>query len=222
MSEPYREERHRIRTEMGGAEKIARLHEAHRRTAREHLANLLDADSFTEVGMFARSERAEDRASTPADGKICGHGTIEGRPVTVAVDDVTVKRATSSLVGARKLARVYEQARRAGNPFVYIGETGGARLPDSLSAAGYSSEAVFPWLAPQHAVFIVTLIALYSIGVMGQNLLIGYTGQLSFGQAGFLAIGVVHIPVYNPGPWNRSWLSRLETVFSSGWTQGRW
>src|SRR6266498_2665505 len=41
---------------------------------------------------------------------------------------------------------------------------------------------VFPWLAPQYAVFIVTLIALYSIGVMGQNLLIGYTGLFTFGH----------------------------------------
>jgi len=46
-----------------------------------------------------------------------------------------------------------------------------------------------PWVAPDHVVFLGTLIALYSIGVMGQNLLIGYTGQISFGQAGFLAIG---------------------------------
>ena len=49
--------------------------------------------------------------------------------------------------------------------------------------------AAFPWVAPQHALFLATLIAVYSIGVMGQNLLIGYTGQISFGQAGFLAIG---------------------------------
>lgn len=49
--------------------------------------------------------------------------------------------------------------------------------------------AVFPWLAPEYMVFLVTLVALYSIGVMGQNVLIGYTGQISFGQAGFLAIG---------------------------------
>jgi branched-chain amino acid transport system permease protein len=49
--------------------------------------------------------------------------------------------------------------------------------------------AVFPWVAPEYMVFLVTLIALYSIGVMGQNVLIGYTGQISFGQAGFLAIG---------------------------------
>jgi len=46
-----------------------------------------------------------------------------------------------------------------------------------------------PWVAPDHVVFLATLIALYSIGVMGQNILIGYTGQISFGQAGFLAIG---------------------------------
>jgi methylmalonyl-CoA decarboxylase subunit alpha len=94
-----------------------------------------------------RSERPDDRDATPADGKICGHGAIDGRAVTVAVDDITVKRATSSLVGARKLQRVYEQAVRGGNPFVYFGETGGARLPDTLSAVGYSSEPVFPWLA---------------------------------------------------------------------------
>ena len=49
--------------------------------------------------------------------------------------------------------------------------------------------AVWPWVAPEHLVFLTTLVALYAIGVMGQNLLIGYTGQVSFGQAGFLAIG---------------------------------
>src|SRR3990172_6644674 len=49
--------------------------------------------------------------------------------------------------------------------------------------------AVFPWVAPDYMLFIATLVALYSIGVMGQNILIGYTGQISFGQAGFLAIG---------------------------------
>jgi branched-chain amino acid transport system permease protein len=49
--------------------------------------------------------------------------------------------------------------------------------------------AALPWLVPEWLVFLVTLVALYSIGVMGQNILIGYTGQISFGQAGFLAIG---------------------------------
>src|SRR3970040_2029484 len=48
---------------------------------------------------------------------------------------------------------------------------------------------VFPLVAPDWMVFLATLVALYGIGVMGQNILIGYTGQISFGQAGFLAIG---------------------------------
>src|SRR5688572_27182716 len=66
-----------------------------------------------------------------------------------------------------------------------------ARRPITRALLGLllAAVAVFPWVAPEHAVFIATLIALYSIGVMGQNLLIGYTGQISFGQAGFLAIG---------------------------------
>ncbi len=46
-----------------------------------------------------------------------------------------------------------------------------------------------PWYAHTSWVVRLTVIALYAIGVMGQNILIGYTGQISFGQAGFLAIG---------------------------------
>jgi branched-chain amino acid transport system permease protein len=63
------------------------------------------------------------------------------------------------------------------------------RVTRGLLALLLAALAGLPWVAPEHAVFLVTLIALYSIGVMGQNLLIGYTGQISFGQAGFLAIG---------------------------------
>jgi branched-chain amino acid transport system permease protein len=46
-----------------------------------------------------------------------------------------------------------------------------------------------PWFAPGHVTYICSLIFIYAVGVQGQNLLIGYTGQISFGQAGFLAIG---------------------------------
>src|SRR6266545_941077 len=59
----------------------------------------------------------------------------------------------------------------------------------ALLALVLAALAAFPWLAPDWMVFLATLVALYSIGVIGQNILIGYTGQISFGQAGFLAIG---------------------------------
>ena len=46
-----------------------------------------------------------------------------------------------------------------------------------------------PFWAPEHVVYTATLAAIFAVGVLGQNLLIGYTGQISFGQAGFLCIG---------------------------------
>ncbi|RLB41987.1 MAG: branched-chain amino acid ABC transporter permease [Deltaproteobacteria bacterium] len=48
---------------------------------------------------------------------------------------------------------------------------------------------LLPWYAPEHTVYIASIILIYAVGVEGQNLLIGYTGQISFGQNGFLAIG---------------------------------
>jgi len=48
---------------------------------------------------------------------------------------------------------------------------------------------LLPWFADEHLIYVSTLIFIMSIGVQGQNILIGYTGQISLGQAGFLAIG---------------------------------
>lgn len=48
---------------------------------------------------------------------------------------------------------------------------------------------LLPFYAPDFMVYIAAQIFIFSIGAQGQNILIGYTGQISFGQAGFLAIG---------------------------------
>jgi branched-chain amino acid transport system permease protein len=48
---------------------------------------------------------------------------------------------------------------------------------------------LLPWLGDAHLIYTATLICIYAIGVQGQNILIGYTGQISLGQAGFVAIG---------------------------------
>lgn len=136
--EPFRERRDRIRAEMGGVARIARLHARGERTVREHIDGLLDPGSFEELGTFVHSARAEDAGSTPGDGKIGGHGTIGGRPVTVAGDDITVKRGSSSLMGSKRLSRLFAHAERGGHPIVYFGATGGARIPDTLGSAGFS------------------------------------------------------------------------------------
>ena len=48
---------------------------------------------------------------------------------------------------------------------------------------------VWPWVAPRYFVFLASVILVNVIVAIGLNLLSGYTNQLSFGHAGFLAIG---------------------------------
>ena len=47
----------------------------------------------------------------------------------------------------------------------------------------------WPWIAPRYFVFLASLVAVNAVVAIGLNLLSGYTNQLSFGHAGFLAIG---------------------------------
>ncbi len=62
-------------------------------------------------------------------------------------------------------------------------------IPRGLLAALLLALAFLPWWAPGAWLSRGTLVWLLSIGVIGQNLLMGYAGQISFGQAGFLAVG---------------------------------
>jgi acetyl-CoA carboxylase carboxyltransferase component len=135
--EAMRARRDEVRAELGGTKKVERVHSAGRRTIREHIDAFLDPGSFEEVGTFSRSANPADAANSPGDGKIGGHGLLDGRPVTVYGDDVTVMRGSSSLVGSRKIERLTSQAISAGNPIVHFGQTGGARIPDTLGTEGF-------------------------------------------------------------------------------------
>ncbi len=127
-----RARRDKVREEMGGAHRIARIHEQGKLTIRQRIDGILDPDSFSEIGTFAQSEMRADRGKTPGDGKISGIGTIDGRPVVVGGDDITVKQGSSSFIGGRRMKKLEDYAIRHGHPMIYFGETGGARLPDLL------------------------------------------------------------------------------------------
>jgi acetyl-CoA carboxylase carboxyltransferase component len=124
---------------MGGAEKIDRQHARGRFTARERIDRLLDPGSFLEIGMLNHSDMPGMEERTPADSKIAGYGTIDGRPVAVVSNDFTVLAATSSRVAGRKEGELKLQAARRGCPVVYLGEAGGARMPDIMGSAGLAS-----------------------------------------------------------------------------------
>jgi acetyl-CoA carboxylase carboxyltransferase component len=127
-----------IRTDMGGAAKVAAMAADGDRTIRQHIDGLLDDGTFREIGTFSRSMRIEDRHKTPGDGKIGGHGNVDGRPVAVFGDDITVLRGSSSIVGGRKEERLYQRAVQMGIPIVHFGETGGGRIPDLIGSEGIS------------------------------------------------------------------------------------
>jgi len=125
--------------QMGGPEKIKRQHDQGKLTARERIARLLDPESFFEVGMFNCSDVPGMEDKTPADSKIAGYGQINGRTVAVVANDFTVLAATSSRVAGRKEGDVKLAAVRQGFPLIYLGEAGGARMPDIMGSKGLAS-----------------------------------------------------------------------------------
>ncbi|NUZ04695.1 acyl-CoA carboxylase subunit beta [Piscinibacter koreensis] len=122
---------------MGGAAKLARRKEKGVLNARERIAYLCDAGSFIESGLFGTSSSNwSDQDKTPADGKIAGFGRIDARDVGLVVNDFTVMGASSSTTNGRKIGHMKEVATRRGLPLVFLGESSGARLPDTMGSRG--------------------------------------------------------------------------------------
>ena len=128
---------------MGGAEKVQRQQAKGRMSARERIAQLLDPQSFEEMGLLASSDLPEAQARTPADGKITGFGSIAQQPLIVSADDVTVMAGAGGRVGVGKQMKWMEYAIERGYPCVHLGDAGGARVPDIMGSAGMMS-MVYP------------------------------------------------------------------------------
>lgn len=48
---------------------------------------------------------------------------------------------------------------------------------------------IFPWFADRYWLSLANTIAIFSIGAIGLNILVGYTGQISIGHGAFVAVG---------------------------------
>ena len=68
----------RVRNEMGGADKVAKMAEEGDRTIRQHIEDFLDTDSFREIGTFSRSIRLEEREKTPGTAKLAATAQLMG------------------------------------------------------------------------------------------------------------------------------------------------
>ena len=124
-------------------EAIAKRRKLAARTARENVADLLDADSFIEYGALAiaaqrRRRSVEDLIKhTPADGMIAGFGTVnaaqfgaDNSRCAVMAYDYTVLAGTQGHHNHKKKDRLFELAAEWKTPIVFFTEGGGGRPGD--------------------------------------------------------------------------------------------
>ena len=126
---------------------VARRHAKGKRTARENIAQLIEGGTWTEympLGVAAqRRVRSweELRRVSPADGLICGLGTVnadlfgnEIASTAIISYDETVWAGTQGLRGHEKTDRMVETAHRLLTPLVFIAEGAGGRSGDTDAA----------------------------------------------------------------------------------------
>ena len=146
-------ERHAAGLDAARPEVVARRHARGHRTARENVADLLDAGSFVEYGALAiaaqrRRRSVEDLiARTPADGMLAGVGTVAGRPTAVMAYDYTVLAGTQGYQNHRKKDRLIDVIERQRLPVVFFAEGGGGRPgdTDSPGVSGLDTAAFHLW-----------------------------------------------------------------------------
>ncbi|HET9737670.1 MAG TPA: acyl-CoA carboxylase subunit beta [Solirubrobacteraceae bacterium] len=130
----------------GGEERIARQHEQGKLTARERIARLVDAGTFTELGIHAgihHSVRGLEGREAPADGVITGYGRVDGRMVAVCAYDFTVMAGSMGTTGELKVARLRELSLSKRMPFVWLLDSAGARIQEAVGSLFAGSGHLF-------------------------------------------------------------------------------
>lgn len=132
----------RARVHAGGGEaRVAKQHDKGKMTARERIDAFTDPESFIETGAFRKNRTTAfgmDKADMPADGVVTGHASVMGRPVYLASQDFTVVGGSAGETHNIKVTETMEAALTNGAPFVFINDSGGARVQEGIdSLSGY-------------------------------------------------------------------------------------
>ncbi|WP_165070929.1 acyl-CoA carboxylase subunit beta [Paludisphaera rhizosphaerae] len=127
--------------EGGGPARLEKQKKDGKLTARERVKSLVDDGSFEEIGLFARHRQTEFGMAgkeVPADGVVTGAASIDGRLVHLASQDFSVLGGSAGEVHSLKVAEVMEMSLHTGSPFVFINDSGGARVQEGInSLSGY-------------------------------------------------------------------------------------
>jgi propionyl-CoA carboxylase beta chain len=127
----------------GSERAVAKQHAKGKKTARERIDMLLDPGSFVELDELARHRSTNfglEKNRPYGDGVVTGHGTIDGRPVCVFSQDVTVFGGALGEVYGEKIVKVMDLAIKTGRPIIGINEGGGARIQEGVVSLGLYGE----------------------------------------------------------------------------------
>lgn len=110
-------------------------------SARERIENLVDANSFVEIGGLVTKRNTDfnmQEKAVPADGVITGYGVVDSNLVYVYSQDVTAMNGSIGEMNAKKIANLYEMAIKAGAPIIGLIDCAGIRVQEALdSLAGF-------------------------------------------------------------------------------------
>ena len=106
----------------GGKEKIEKVHQRGKLSARERIDCLLDSGSFVEWNLLAGCDKG-----APGDAVVAGYGTIEGRVVCVYSQDPTVLGGSIGPLHGYKMYRTIERALEMRVPLIGLHDSPGAR-----------------------------------------------------------------------------------------------
>ncbi|MBM7770088.1 propionyl-CoA carboxylase beta chain [Actinokineospora baliensis] len=127
----------------GSARAVEKQHAKGKKTARERIDMLLDPGSFVELDELARHRSTNfglEKNRPYGDGVVTGYGTVDGRPVCVFSQDVTVFGGSLGQVYGEKIVKVMDLAIKTGSPIVGINEGGGARIQEGVVSLGLYGE----------------------------------------------------------------------------------
>src|SRR3954447_1748045 len=140
LTEALRAKKEQLR-QGGGPDRLAKQKEQGKLTARERIDGLADPGSFEELGLFAQHRQAHFGMAgreVPADGVVTGAASVDGRLVHLASQDFTALGGSAGEVHSHKVADAMEQSLHTGSPFIFINDSGEARVQEGIdSLSGY-------------------------------------------------------------------------------------
>ena len=171
-------QREALAQNLGGTDKIERQHKGGRLTVRERIDEILDPDSFQEIGGLAGAYGYDEDGNITSHSPtncVMGRGMVDGRAVVISGDDFTVRGCSADATIKEKAQYPEIMANELRLPIIRLiegsGGGGSVKTIETKGRAnlpgGYGSSSGFDLLASNMATVPVVGLGLGSVAGLG-------------------------------------------------------